>query len=134
MRAVKQGLVAFLAGAASFAILHLFLVGTWKLGWEIGAHGVRQAWFLNSIPAMIVTLSGLFLAGFMLGFATASLSEPWSTTAYWMAPGVAVSLTAVLMIIGPGTVWPIVVFVGILLATPAVAGGVRAGIAWAQRR
>jgi hypothetical protein len=103
----ESGIPLLIAGAALFLLLHLFFVLTWErwFAWM----KVDQAWWMNSGRSMVVTAVAVFAAALVLGLRRrASLLAGGA----WMLLGLTGAMVGVLMFVGPGNIWPIVLVAG----------------------
>lgn len=106
-----------IVGTVGFAAAHLVVRYGWR-DWFAG--GPYAPWFLNSGRAAAFTVAWFFAIGALMRVwrGPAGNRRPAAVSA-----GAVVALIATLVLIGPGTLFPIVVVFG----AAAVAGGVFAG-------
>jgi hypothetical protein len=104
-RAARHRAVGFVAGLLTFAAAHEVEVLKWT-AWFGSAHA---PWFLNSGRAVAFTMACLLVSSLIAGWLRLS--------GLMFAAGAAAAMTAVLLLKqgGPGTIFPIVIAVGILL-------------------
>ncbi len=100
------------------------------LAWEgtFAHHGVKQAWFLNSGGAILVTAASLFVAAIVVGLLASSLQLHWLRSAVAMSVGVVVTMCVMLFVKGPGTIWPLVIFMGAVFTVPPILVGTAVGV------
>lgn len=114
-------------GAVTFVALHLLLVAAWQR-WFNGGNSLAP-WFMNSTPTVVLTLVVFAAVGAVVGDgAGANVAS-----AALVATGGAVPMLLVLFTRrgGPGTLFPIAIFVGwLLLFVGATLGS---GLAWLVR-
>ena len=113
--------ISFVVGVSAFALLQLFLKATWSkwFGWQ----KVSEAWFLNSGRSALLTIAVLFAAAVGLGVVVHRLQRRWAPAATAMALGVCAAMCAILIAMGPGNIWPIVLVIGgIVTAVPVILG------------
>ena len=91
-------------------------------------HGVKQAWFLNSGRAIVATAVGLFVAALLVGLLASSLQLHWLRSAVAMSVGVVVTMCVMLFVMGPGTIWPIIIFMGTAYTVPPILVGTAVGV------
>jgi hypothetical protein len=119
---------ALLTGAAAFAAAHAVEVAGWHGVFAPGS--ANAAWFLNSGRAVAFTAACLFFASFTCSLLTRSarLSKSARTThvvlASNLACGAIAAMTAVLAAIGPGSIFPLALVIGALIAAAACGAGV----------
>jgi len=109
---------SLLLGAATFVVTHLVVMRTWAMWFD----GQREPWFLNSGRAVWFTA--------LCVVAAAALASAW-----WagnrgeamlhganVAAGAVLAMIGVLISVGPGTIFPIVILFGaaIVLVSSAV--------------
>ena len=118
---------SFVVGVTAFALLQLFLKATWSrwFGWQ----KVNEAGFLNSGRSVLLTIAVLFAAAVGLGVVVHRVQRRWAPAATAMALGVAAAMCAVLVAMGPGNIWPIVLVIGGVVTAIPVILGVWAGAA-----
>jgi hypothetical protein len=108
--------VYFLAGAVAFAAAQavLFLLAGQSARPSIDAPG----WFLNSATGMAAMAAALAVAS---ALAIAAISGPlWHGWAFFVAGGV-LGLVAAVFLLGPGTIFPIVIAAGAAVIAVAAA-------------
>ena len=110
---------SLLLGASTFVASHLVEATAWSTWFQ----GVAAPWFLNSGRAVAFTAACVFAGGF---FATAfnRLERRGAVIdGCNVAGGAVVAMIVVLIAVGPGTLFPIVIVIGAtILAATAVAG------------
>ena len=118
-------------GAAVFGAAHLVLTARWRDWFTPG--GDFPPWFLNSGRAVALTAALLFVASVVVGLATRGPARESIVAGGNLAAGAIVSMCVVLMLTGPGTLFPIALTIGAgiivfnclagVLAAWAVVGG-----------
>lgn len=122
-RSIRWPLVAI--GAGAFVGAHLVLVFMWPL-FEPGAP--HRPWFLNSGRAVAFTAAWLLAAGSIAGATAPADHRGESVTAgASLAAGAVAAMIVVLMVIGPGNLFPIALVLGGLIVSAAVLAGALAG-------
>jgi hypothetical protein len=114
-----------LVGGAAFLAAHLVQT----LAWRTWFHGTFEPWFLNSGRAVAFTAALLLLGG-----AVVSASD-WRESIIRGAnvgAGALVVMMLVLAVVGPGTLFPIVVAMAAAIAVASGGAGALAG--WSLRR
>ena len=100
-------------GAAAFLAAHAVLVAKWAAWFG----GRWQPWFLNdSGPAVVLTAAILFAAALAAGLLWARDRGDAIAHGVNVAAGAAAGMIGVLAAIGPGTIFPIVIVGGIIIA------------------
>jgi hypothetical protein len=111
-------------GAATFAATHLVVVAKW-VPWF---HGPHEPWFLNSGRAVAFTAAALLLAGLAAGAWWARDRTDAVGHGVNVAAGALLAMIVVLVVVGPGTVFPIVIAFGGMIAL--FSSGAGALIVW----
>ena len=109
-----------LLGAAAFLAAHLVVRARWT-DWFGGRH---EPWFLNSGTAVAFTAACLFVAGIAATVAFAR-GDPDDRMVYAVnvAAGAVLAMASVLLIVGPGTIFPIALAIGAAIALFSAAAG-----------
>ena len=107
-------------GAATFMAAHLVRT----LAWQTWFHGSYDPWFLNSGRAMAFTVALLAVAGAMVSAANRRESIIRGANA---AAGALAAMIAILVVIGPGNLFPIVIAFGAVIAVASTGAGALAG-------
>jgi len=115
---------AFLTGAAAFAAAHAVEVAGWHRAFAPAS--AHAAWFLNSGRAVAFTAACLFCASFICSWLSQSTRISGVLLASNLAGGAVVAMTAVLVGIGPGSIFPVALAIGALIVGVACGGGVAA--------
>jgi hypothetical protein len=106
-----------LLGAGSFVVAHLAEAAWWTTWFR----GVYAPWFLNSGRAVAFTAGCQFVAAAVV---SAADQREALVRGLYVAAGAVVAMLVVLAIVGPGTLFPIVLGIGaIVVAAASVAGG-----------
>jgi hypothetical protein len=106
-----------LLGAGSFVVAHLAEAAWWTTWFR----GVYAPWFLNSGRAVAFTAGCQFVAAAVV---SAADQREALVRGLYVAAGAVVAMVVVLAIVGPGTLFPIVLGIGaIVVAVASVAGG-----------
>ena len=117
-------------GGVTFLGTHAVEAGAWGTWFAPGVD--HAAWFLNSGRAVALTVVCLFAVGALNGaFGSADQREALVRGAYFSG-GAIVSMSVVLIVIGPGTLAPLAWLIGaVIVAKPGVSGAL---VGWAIRR
>jgi hypothetical protein len=115
----------FIIGAVTFAGTHLIEVAMWQT-WFGGSH---EPWFLNSGRAAAFTAGCLLLVSTMVASPDRQESIIGGCN---IAAGAFLGMVIVLFATGPGSIFPIVLFAGALIAAASAVSGTIAG--WGLRR
>jgi len=107
-------------GAGTFMAAHLVRTLAWQT-WFDGSH---DPWFLNSGRAMAFTVALLAVAGAMVSAANRRESIIRGANA---AAGALAAMIAILAVIGPGNLFPIVIAFGAVIAVASTGAGALAG-------
>ncbi|MBZ5559624.1 MAG: hypothetical protein LAO77_20340 [Acidobacteriia bacterium] len=112
-------------GALAFVGAHAVEAAAWRSWFAPG--GDYAAWFLNSGRAVAFTAVCLFVVS-LLGSALGAADQRDSLVrgAYFSGGAVA-SMTVVLIVVGPGTIWPIVLVGGAAIISACAVAGAYAG-------
>lgn len=116
---------AFLTGAAAFLAGHALEVLGWRTVFE--PDGRHAAWFLNSGRAVAFMTACLFFASFVYARRALRGRRDWGIHAATLTAGAVAAFTAVLVFIGPGTIFPIALAVGAAIAAAACVAGTAIG-------
>jgi hypothetical protein len=105
-------------GAATFFATHVVVVRMWTTWFD----GQQDPWFLNSGPAVGFTALCMLGAGAVASASWVRNRADVLTHAANVATGAVLAMTVVLMSVGPGTIFPIVILFGgaIVLVSSAV--------------
>jgi len=102
---------SLLAGIVAYLVTHLAVRMLWPI-W----HAQHEPWFLNDGRAVVLTAAGLCLAAF-------GAAARWADTQFDavqhganVAAGALVGMVATVVIVGPGTIFPIVIAFCVLIA------------------
>ena len=126
MRQHWNQIAVAVVGAVAFVLIHVGLELTWE---PIVTHpGVKHGWFLNSGQTIRVTAASLFVAALVVGLLASSLQLRWLRSAVAMSVGVVVTMCVMLLVKGPGTIWPLVIFMGTVFTVPPILVGMAAGV------
>ena len=112
-------------GAAVFVAAHLMLMAGWREWFQPG--GDYPPWFLNSGRAVAFTAVLLFITGGILGLVNRGVAQESIIAGGNLAAGAAVAMTVVLMLTGPGTLFPIALTIGAGVAAVSSITGALAG-------
>jgi len=112
-------------GAAVFVAAHVVLVAAWR-DWFQPA-GDFPPWFLNSGRAVAFTAGVLFLAGLLIGLGTRARAREALAAGGNVAAGAVVAMCVVLAVTGPGTLFPIALTIGAIIAAVSAIVGALAG-------
>lgn len=119
---------ALVLGGAAFLVSHAVERAAWRS--MFAPASAVEPWFLNSGRAVAFTAACLFIAA-LVGSAADARSHPGRASAGASAANAAVgawlAMAAVLAAIGPGTIFPIALAVGALVAVVACTAGAFAG-------
>jgi len=107
-------------GAATFVAAHLVEAARWSAWFG----GVYAPWFLNSARAVGFTMLCLFVVGLLAGSANRHDAVTRGINAL---AGASIAMAVTLMVIGPGTIFPIVIVAGTLILAVAIAAGAVVG-------
>ena len=100
-------------GAAAFLAAHAVLVAKWATWFG----GRWEPWFLNdSGRAVAMTAAVLFVAALAAGLLWARDRGDAIVHGVNVAAGAAAAMTGVLVAVGPGTIFPIVIVGGVVIA------------------
>lgn len=113
--------MAFAVGAAAFGVAHVVIVAAWRTVFAVA--GDDAPWFLNSGRAVAFTAACLFFAALIFTAVARARRDRWLLAAAHLAAGAMVAMAAVLAMIGPGTIFPVALAVGALIAAAACVGG-----------
>jgi hypothetical protein len=117
-------------GAGVFVGAHLVVAAGWQ-EWFSG--GDVPPWFLNSGRAVAFTAGLLFLASAFAGLRTGGVPRDAMVVGGNVSAGAVVAMCVVLVLIGPGTLFPIALAIGAGVAVISGAAGALAGSAIARR-
>jgi hypothetical protein len=114
-------LTAFLSGAAAFTAAHAVEVIAWR---DVFAPvGDYAPWFLNAGRAVAFTAACLFCVSIAHTWVARSVRHSWMIAAANLTAGAVVAMTAVLALSGPGTIFPLALAIGALIAAVACGCG-----------
>jgi hypothetical protein len=114
---VKWTSVVF--GAATFVATHIVVISKWATWFD----GQREPWFLNSGRAVGFTALCLLVAGLVASACWARNRDEAVTHGANVAAGAVLAMIVVLIIVGPGTIFPIVIVFGGTIALFSSAAG-----------
>jgi hypothetical protein len=114
-----------LVGGAAFLAAHVVQT----LAWNTWFHGTFDPWFLNSGRAVAFTAAVLVAAGAVV---SASDRRESIVRGANVAAGALLAMIAVLFVVGPGNLFPIVIAIGGLIAVVSTGAGALAG--WGVHR
>jgi hypothetical protein len=121
MRNTSSVAAHIVGGSVAFAAAQLLL---FLLAGQNAAPAIdNSAWFLNSGRGVLITTIVLALAAAAMGLGS---SPPglWSATVAFSG-GAAAAMVVVLFALGPGTIFPIVIAIGmVIIAVAAITGAV----------
>ena len=113
---------AFLTGAAAFAAAHAAEVAGWHR--MFAPASANAAWFLNSGRAVSFTAACLFFASFTCSLLSRFGRVSGVVLASNLAGGAIAAMTAVLVAIGPGSLFPLALAIGAMIVAAASGAGV----------
>jgi|SRR5579871_5956048 len=105
-------------GAAAFAAAHLVERTFWAAAFEPAA--VHPPWFLNSARAVAFAAAWFFAIGIIVARARRADGLAGAAAA---AAGAIAAMVAILVAIGPGTIFPIAIAVGIGVVAASLLAG-----------
>jgi len=114
-------LTAFLSGAAAFTAAHVVEVIAWHEVFAPG--GDYPPWFLNAGRAVSFTAACLFCAATAYTWIVRPVRQSWLVAAGNLTAGAVAAMTVVLALSGPGTIFPLALAIGALIAAAACGGG-----------
>jgi hypothetical protein len=112
-----------IAGGLTFFAAHAVEVEAWP--WFDPA-GTSSPWFLNAGRATAFTAASLLLVGVVANLAAPNRQGP-ITRGCNIAAGAVIAMTVVLFAKGPGTLFPIALFVGAAIAVTSSVSGALVG-------
>jgi uncharacterized membrane protein len=113
-----------LLGAIAFLAAHVVESAAWTTWF----HGEYAPWFLNSGRAVAFTAGSLLIIGLVAGINTSAWRDSMITAGNFLAGAVA-AMIVVLFAVGPGTLFPIAIVIGVAVLGVSSAAGVFAGSA-----
>jgi hypothetical protein len=113
-----------LLGAIAFLAAHMIESAAWTTWF----HGEYAPWFLNSGRAVAFTAGLLLIIGLVAGINTVAWRDSMITAGNVLAGAVA-AMIVVLFAVGPGTLFPIAIVIGVAVLGVSTAAGVFAGSA-----
>jgi hypothetical protein len=119
-------------GAAVFGLVHAVEALRWRAWFDPA--GRYDPWFLNNGVAVGFAAAMFLLVGIVVGMRAAA-RRPFGDAVIDglnMAGGAAVAMIAVLLSIGPGTIFPIVVVFGAVVVAVSITAG--AALGWSGGR
>jgi hypothetical protein len=123
-------------GAAAFASAHVVEVARWREWFDAG--GRFGPWFLNTGASVALTLGVLALTAAVTTAASARTVSDAAVQSLTIACGAAGAMAVTLFVLGPGTIFPIVLALGAGLCVLSSAGGGFLGFAaaapWRRHR
>ncbi|HEX7140067.1 MAG TPA: hypothetical protein VF219_19605 [Vicinamibacterales bacterium] len=109
-------------GAAAFLAMHAVEVHRWREWFDASASHVP--WFLNNGRAATLTMAGVAVAAAVDAAVWARSARNAGRQSLDVAGGAALAMTITLFVIGPGSIFPIVLVAGAgLMTASAVLGG-----------
>jgi hypothetical protein len=114
---VAEALKSFLLGFGLFAVTE----GVWLAFGAIRGSGSR--WVMEPTPGIITTIVIHFVAA--IAFAVVARPRLGGLAAF--AGGVLVGLVFMLFLVGPGNLWPFVIFIDFVLISPGLVVGLASG-------
>jgi hypothetical protein len=120
-----KGMKSMAAGAAAFTAAHAIE----RVAWNAFNPRFPTPWFLNAGRATALTAAAIFVAALLVAMLVRS--EPLTGIAHGIstAVGAMIAMFVVLMFIGPGNLWPIVLMIGSsIVVVSAAAGGILGGL------
>jgi hypothetical protein len=120
---------AVVVGALTFLVSHVIEVMGWP--WFDPAHAFAP-WFLNAGRAVAFTAACLLVAVAIEGFVAATTRMESAVLACNIAAGAVVGMAVVLAARGPGTLFPIALAIGALVALGSAGAGALVG--WSIRQ
>jgi len=114
-------LTAFLSGAATFVAAHVVEAIAWRQ--VFAPVGDYPPWFLNAGRAVAFTAACLFCASIAYTWVARAIHQSWIVASGNLTAGAAVAMTAVLVLSGPGTIFPLALAIGALIAAAACGCG-----------
>ncbi|MBP7147873.1 MAG: hypothetical protein KBD01_10040 [Acidobacteria bacterium] len=126
-RSFRPLIVSFALGLGVFLLLQLLLVLTWELVFAWAE--VHEPWFLNSGKALVSSCAFIFICTVVILLARrrSSIADVLALTA-----GIVLGSAIVLVSLGAGNIWPLVLIFGSVLCTVSVVLG--AAVAFGVRR
>jgi hypothetical protein len=120
---------SMVVGGLAFLVSHALEVVEWRAFDPAGAH---RPWFLNAGGAVLFTASWLVAAAAVEGAVAARDPRDAIGRGAQIAAGAIVAMIVVILFVGPGTLFPIAVAIGAVVAAVAAVSG--ALIGWGLRR
>lgn|SRR5262245_21495732 len=111
-----------LLSAIAFLAAHLIESAAWTTWF----HGEYAPWFMNSGRAVAFTAGCIVIVGLVAGLNTSGWRES-RITAVSVLAGAAAAMIVVLFAVGPGTLFPIAIAIGVVVLAASSAAGVFAG-------
>jgi len=122
-------LKSMMAGGVAFLFAHAVVV----FGWASFSQGGRYPpWFLNAGPAVLFTALCLLAAAAVDAAIAASSRRDAMVRGGNVAAGAIVAMIIVIIAVGPGTLFPIALAIGAVIAVISAVSG--ALIGWSVRR
>ena len=125
----KEGIMnrwsSFGIGAATFAVVQLIETAMWRQWFDV--NGLYPPWFLNNGRAVTLVAISLFIAAVVSGATGGRAGQAAIRSGCWLAAGAFVAMAVVLLVIGPGTIFPMVLVFGALLAGVSSIAGTLVG-------
>ena len=116
---------ALVLGVLSFLVAHGVLLIGWRTWFEPG--GAHTAWFLNSGRGVAFTVACLVAGGAIAGAIGRGAPSDRMITGAAFAAGAVIAMAIVLFSGGPGTIFPIVLGAGAVIALISGIAGALAG-------
>lgn len=121
---------AMVLGALTFLVAHAILLAGWTTWFEPG--GAHAAWFLNSGRGVAFTIVCLIAGGALAGANGRAAAADRIVTGAAFAAGAVIAMAVVLFSGDAGTIFPIVLCIGAVIALVSGVAGALAGGALRQ--
>ena len=116
---------ALILGALTFLVAHAVLLAGWARWFEPG--GAHAAWFLNSSRGVVFTVACLVLGSAAAAAIGRDRPRDCVVTGAAFATGAVIGMAVVLFSGDPGTIFPIVLAIGAVIALASGVAGALAG-------
>lgn len=125
--------ISVIAGIAAFGIAHALITSTW-LRATLTSNPMIRPWFTNSNGAVLCTAALIVLTGFAMAFGAADRRGALMRGVS-VGVGATIAMLAVMVMMGIGTLGPIVFIVGgVVLLAAGIAGGTAAASMKAMKK
>jgi hypothetical protein len=114
---------SLLLGASTFVVSHLVEAAAWSTWFQ----GVAAPWFLNSGRAVAFTAACVFAGGVVATTFNRLDRSGAVIDGCNVAGGAVGAMIVVLIAVGPGTIFPIVIAIGTTIMAASAIGGALAG-------